>query len=104
MNSNRIEYICGTSRVDNDETLLEEIKDIQPTHVVSFIGRTHGTIGEKVYTTIDYLEQEGKLVENMRDNLYANFKNEFISIFKWSKNLNDRNQLYYICEECTIIN
>ena len=41
---------------------------------------------------------------DMRDNLYANFKNEFISIFKWSKNLNDRNQLYYICEECTIIN
>ena len=71
MNSNRIEYICGTSRVDNDETLLEEMKDVQPTHVVSFIGRTHGTIGEKVYTTIDYLEQEGKLVENMRDNLYG---------------------------------
>ena len=41
---------------------------------------------------------------DIRDNLYANLKNEFISIFKWSKNLNDRNQLYYICEECTIIN
>ncbi|MDC0475135.1 signal peptide peptidase SppA, partial [Hyphomicrobiales bacterium] len=41
---------------------------------------------------------------DIRDNLYANLKNEFVSIFKWSKNLNDRNQLYYICEECTIIN
>jgi protease-4 len=41
---------------------------------------------------------------DMRDNLYDNLKNEFISIFKWSKNLNDRNQLYYICEECAIIN
>ena len=40
----------------------------------------------------------------MRDNLYVNLKNEFISIFKWSKNLNDRNQLYYICDECIIIN
>ena len=39
-----------------------------------------------------------------RDNLYVNLKNEFISIFKWSKNLNDRNQLYYICDECIIIN
>ena len=39
-----------------------------------------------------------------RDNLYVNLKNEFISIFKWSKNLNDRNQLYYICAECIIIN
>ena len=40
----------------------------------------------------------------MRDNIYVNLKNEFISIFKWSKNLNDRNQLYYICDECIIIN
>ena len=40
----------------------------------------------------------------MRDNIYVNLKNELISIFKWSKNLNDRNQLYYICDECIIIN
>lgn len=71
LESNNIECVCGTSRVDNDETLLQEIKDTQPTHVVSFIGRTHGTIGEKKYTTIDYLEQEGKLLENVRDNLYG---------------------------------
>ena len=66
-----IEYFSGKSRVDNDETLQNEIESIKPTHVVSFIGRTHGTIDDKVYTTIDYLEQEGKLVENMRDNLYG---------------------------------
>jgi dTDP-glucose 4,6-dehydratase len=42
-----------------------------PTHVVSFLGRTHGSIGSKTYSTIDYLEQEGKLSENMRDNLVA---------------------------------
>ena len=68
---NHIEYVNGTSRVDNDETLLQEIKKTQPTHVVSFIGRTHGTIGKKKYTTIDYLEQDGKLLENVRDNLYG---------------------------------
>ena len=39
--------------------------------MVSFIGRTHGKIGDKQYTTIDYLEQEGKLQENVRDNLYS---------------------------------
>ena len=66
-----IEYFSGKSRVDNDETLKNEIESVKPTHVVSFIGRTHGTIDDKVYTTIDYLEQEGKLVENMRDNLYG---------------------------------
>ena len=66
-----IEYFSGKSRVDNDETLQNEIESIKPTHVVSFIGRTHGTIDDKVYTTIDYLEQDGKLLENMRDNLYG---------------------------------
>jgi dTDP-glucose 4,6-dehydratase/UDP-N-acetylglucosamine 2-epimerase len=71
LDSNNIECICGTSRVDNNETLLDEITNTQPTHVVSFIGRTHGIIGEKKYTTIDYLEQEGKLLENVRDNLYG---------------------------------
>lgn len=66
-----LEVYCGKSRVDNVLKITKEIDDIQPTHVISFIGRTHGTIGSKVYTTIDYLEQEGKLTENMRDNLFS---------------------------------
>ena len=69
--SNDISYVCGISRVDNDESLIKEINTVNPTHIVSFIGRTHGTIGEKVYPTIDYLEQDGKLQENIRDNLYS---------------------------------
>lgn len=71
MNANNIKFICGKSRLDNEKDVRNEIKDNEPTHVVSFTGRTHGQIGDKIYTTIDYLEQEGKLVENMRDNLYA---------------------------------
>ena len=65
------EYVLGTVRVDSEEELEKEIKNHQPTHVVSFIGRTHGTYKDKQYTTIDYLEQKGCLVENVRDNLYA---------------------------------
>lgn len=71
MNAKNIKFICGKSRLDNEKDVRNEIKDNEPTHVVSFTGRTHGQIGDKIYTTIDYLEQEGKLVENMRDNLYA---------------------------------
>jgi nucleoside-diphosphate-sugar epimerase len=66
-----IHYSCGKCRIDDEVEVRKEIEEIQPTHVVSFIGRTHGRIGNKIYTTIDYLEQEGKLVENMRDNLYS---------------------------------
>jgi dTDP-4-dehydrorhamnose reductase len=66
-----IRFMIGKSRADNIQTLTSEIDAIEPTHVVSFIGRTHGTIGEKVYTTIDYLEEPGKLTENVRDNLFS---------------------------------
>lgn len=68
-----INYVLGTSRCDNKETLIQEIESINPSHVVSFIGRTHGKIDDKVYTTIDYLEQSGKLYENVRDNLFSPF-------------------------------
>lgn len=66
-----VPYVLGESRADDAGSLLTEIKECSPTHVVSFIGRTHGKIGEKVYTTIDYLEEDGKLLENVRDNLYS---------------------------------
>jgi dTDP-glucose 4,6-dehydratase len=66
-------YFIGKSRTDNKETLINEIDEIQPTHIVSFIGRTHGKIGDKKFTTIDYLEEPGKLVENVRDNLFSPF-------------------------------
>lgn len=66
-----MDFLLGKARVDNEKDVLEEIKTLNPTHVVSFIGRTHGKIGDKVFTTIDYLEEEGKLVENVRDNLFS---------------------------------
>ena len=67
LNQNNIDTIQGKSRVDNEKQLLEEINEVQPTHVVSFIGRTHGP----GFSTIDYLEQPGKLVDNVRDNLFS---------------------------------
>jgi len=66
-----IDFIEGKCRVNSIEDLKTELNTINPTHVISFIGRTHGKIDDKVYTTIDYLEQEGKLLENVRDNLFS---------------------------------
>jgi len=65
------EYISAQSRADNTQDVENEIKKHSPTHIVSFIGRTHGQIGKKYYSTIDYLEQTGKLKENVRDNLFS---------------------------------
>jgi 1-deoxy-D-xylulose 5-phosphate reductoisomerase len=47
-NSNT-DFVEGIARVDNDTDLLEEINQHDPTHVISFIGRTHGKIDNKVY-------------------------------------------------------
>ena len=71
LKNNNISYIEGVVRANNYDKLLKEIDQISPTNVISFIGRTHGKIDNKIYSTIDYLEQDGKLVENVRDNLYS---------------------------------
>jgi len=55
------------NRADDEKFVIELLDKERPSHVVSFIGRTHG--GD--FKTIDYLEQPGKLFENLRDNLYA---------------------------------
>jgi nucleoside-diphosphate-sugar epimerase len=66
-----INFVEGESRVDDSTNLQIEIDRIKPTHILSLIGRTHGTFEGKEYTTIDYLEMKGKLVENVRDNLFS---------------------------------
>ena len=66
-----IEYFKGNERAEDTYDLENEINQIKPTHVMSFIGRTHGKIDNTYYSTIDYLEQPGKIKENVRDNLFA---------------------------------
>jgi 3,5-epimerase/4-reductase len=62
----------ASSRADDYESVENELKILgDVTHVMSFIGRTHGVYGTEVIPTIDYLEKPGKLVENVKDNLYA---------------------------------
>lgn len=59
--------ILAQSRADKPDDVAAEVEQHGPDFVVSLIGRTHGP----GFGTIDYLEQKGKLVENLRDNLYA---------------------------------
>jgi 3,5-epimerase/4-reductase len=67
LSKNNVSYMETSVRADNEKEVEKEIQEHNPTHIISFIGRTHG----ENYNTIDYLEQPGKLVENIRDNLYA---------------------------------
>ena len=72
LNKQKISFVCASSRADNKIAVEEEIIKHSPTHIMSFIGRTHGITEDGTkYPTIDYLEQKGKLKENIRDNIFA---------------------------------
>lgn len=71
LKSNNVIYCEGEARADNTDDVISELLKTSPTHVIAFIGRTHGKIGEKIYTTIDYLEEPNKLQDNVRDNLFS---------------------------------
>jgi nucleoside-diphosphate-sugar epimerase len=67
-----ITVIKSSCRADELNKIQDEINSIgNVTHIMSFIGRTHGTYNNEVIGTIDYLEKPGKLVDNMRDNLFS---------------------------------
>jgi len=59
--------IPAQSRADDEIQVEKEIQETNPDRIISLIGRTSGP----GYNTIDYLEQKGKLVENIKDNLYG---------------------------------
>lgn len=59
--------IHANCRADDEQEVKNELMKVYPDRVISLIGRTTGP----GFSTIDYLEQKDKLVENIRDNLYA---------------------------------
>lgn len=62
------EVIISDLRVDNTEDVRVQLEEVKPDRVVCTIGRTHGP----GCPNIDYLEgNRDKLVENLRDNLFA---------------------------------
>jgi dTDP-glucose 4,6-dehydratase len=64
-------WVGGTARCDDQAAVAAELDRVWPDRVVMLIGRTHGTIDGRQYSTIDYLEQAGKNAENWRDNYLA---------------------------------
>jgi nucleoside-diphosphate-sugar epimerase len=67
-----IKFHKGWSRADNLIEVEKEMDSISNlTHVMSFIGRTHGIYENEKIGTIDYLEKPGKLVENIKDNMFS---------------------------------
>jgi 3,5-epimerase/4-reductase len=86
LNKMNIQHYCSQHRVDDETRIEEELKSYNPTHMLCLIGRTHGNIDGKEYSTIDYLEEKGKLYENVRDNLYCPLLLSILSL-KYNKHL-----------------
>lgn len=63
----QIELVFPSSRAEDLEGIEKDLDHFKPDRVLSFIGRTSGP----GFSTIDYLEQKGKLQENVRDNLFS---------------------------------
>lgn len=62
-----ITILTPSSRADSPDEVKKDLQEMKPDRVLSFIGRTSGP----GINSIDYLEQPGKLVENVRDNLFS---------------------------------
>lgn len=67
INENEITLIHGKARCDHEKEIENDILLYKPDNVISLVGRISGT----GFSTIDYLEQPGKLKENLQDNLFS---------------------------------
>ena len=67
-----VKVVISLCRGDDLSMIQREIDLIgNVTHIMSFIGRTHGIHNNEIIGTIDYLEKPGKLVDNIKDNLFS---------------------------------
>lgn len=62
-----VSFTEGTSRCDNIHDIIQELDQVQPTHIIATIGRTHGN----GINTIDCLEDKDMLNTNINDNLFS---------------------------------
>jgi nucleoside-diphosphate-sugar epimerase len=74
--------INGKSRCNNYKETFNEIRDINPDRILCCIGRAWGILDDKFYNT-DYLELEGHLDLNLRDNFIGP-----LNLFRISNEMN----------------
>ncbi|CAF1275448.1 unnamed protein product [Didymodactylos carnosus] len=76
---NNENYVClSTVRVDDNIDITNELKLVNPTHIINCMGRTHSTAASG-QLTIDSLQSNETLNINIRDNLYCSIKLALLS-------------------------
>jgi len=82
-NKLNIEYCTSDFRGESME-IKSDILEKQPTHILCCMGRTHGVLNGTQYNTIDYLQNNETLKENINDNLYVPLN---LALFAKSNNI-----------------
>ncbi len=67
---NNIEWTYSDNRGESDE-ILTDIVNSGCTHVLCVMGRTHGNLNGVQFNTIDYLQHNETLHQNINDNLFV---------------------------------
>jgi 3,5-epimerase/4-reductase len=92
LNKQQIPYITGKCRVEKENELVKELNNVNPTHIICCIARTHNTNLENKSAS-EYLQDPNTLYDNLRDN--------FFSPILLAKICNERNiHLTYIGTGC----
>ena len=82
-NKMNITYYTSEYRGESDE-IKTDILEKKPTHILCCMGRTHGVFNGVQYNTIDYLQNNETLKENINDNLYVPLN---LALFAKSNNI-----------------
>ena len=69
-NKHNIEWTNSDNRGESDEILTDIVKS-NCTHVLCVMGRTHGNLNGIQFNTIDYLQHNETLHQNINDNLFV---------------------------------
>lgn len=80
---NDIEYCFSNNRGESDD-IFNEITLSGCTHVLCVMGRTHGELNGTYFNTIDYLQHNETLHQNINDNLFVPLR---LAMFLQDKNI-----------------
>jgi dTDP-glucose 4,6-dehydratase len=63
-----LKYFKGSAKIDNIKDVEKEIKRLQPSHILSL---KRASQSNKFFLILDYLDEDGKLIENVKEDMYC---------------------------------
>ena len=92
LNNQEKDYISLNTRIDNYEAVENDIKKYDPSHIISFTGRTHGNINGKEYEILVFLvgHEQKSIGNNMFVDLLLIDTKGFLSIRVFKEKIDEK--------------